>query len=321
MHNRFTITIHDDNGVKQFNLHQVVKKVVKYSIGGLFVFFLAGAALIIFLNSQLNDIQVKKDHVENAYAELQSRNQELRESISRTETRLSKKKEELDVVTDRLNSIETLIGLAPDDNTPLTERVDIAKLTSEQMALLLQYIPSGSPVEYKGITSKFGYRMHPTLARKEFHRGSDMRAEMKTPVYATANGVIEYAGMHKSSGYGNLVIVDHNYGFKTLFGHLNKVVVKSGTYVKKGDLIAYSGNSGMSNGPHLHYEVRYIQQALNPFWFIKWNVENYRQIFEKEKKVPWQSLITVITNDRKLQVARQTTTPPSSPKVLLSRAK
>ncbi|MDX1296046.1 MAG: M23 family metallopeptidase, partial [Sulfurimonadaceae bacterium] len=308
-------------GVKQFNLHQVIKKVVLYGIVGLLSFFIIGAVFIVFLNASLSDIQVKKDNVEAAYTELRQRNADLRNSITITEERLNEKKNELDVVTDRLNNIETLIGLTPTEKKSLAERAEIAQLTSEQMAALFKYIPSGSPIEYKGITSKFGYRTHPTLNRREFHRGSDMRAAMNTPVYATADGVIEYGAYHKSSGYGNLVILDHNYGFKTLYGHLKKVVVKSGVYVKKGDLIAYTGNSGMSSGPHLHYEIRFIQRALNPFWFIKWDIENYRQIFEKEKQVPWQSLITAITIDNNLRVAKPTTVQPSSQKVLLSRAK
>jgi hypothetical protein len=69
-------------------------------------------------------------------------------------------------------------------------------------------------------------------------------------------------------------------------------VIKSGAFVKKGDLIAYTGNTGMSNGPHLHYEVRFLHKVVNPFLFIKWSVENYNDIFQKETKVPWQSLIT-----------------------------
>lgn len=164
------------------------------------------------------------------------------------------------------------------------------------MATLLQFIPNGSPIEYSGITSKFGFRIHPTLDRREFHRGSDMKAEMNTPVYATADGMVEFAGMHKKSGYGNLIILQHNYGFKTYFGHLNKVVIKSGHFIRKGELIAYTGNTGMSNGPHLHYEVRFTSRAINPFWFIKWDIKNYSEIFEKEQTIPWQSLIAATAN-------------------------
>jgi murein DD-endopeptidase MepM/ murein hydrolase activator NlpD len=135
---------------------------------------------------------------------------------------------------------------------------------------------------------------------------------MRTPIYATADGIVEWAGYHKQSGYGKLIILQHNYGFKTYFGHLNKIVVKSGKFVKKGDLIAYSGNSGMSNGPHLHYEVRYMSRAVNPYWFVKWDIKNYKEIFEKEKRIPWQSLVTAITQIRMLKQIKE---PQSSQKV------
>jgi len=190
----------------------------------------------------------------------------------------------------------------------LAQRVDFTKLTSENIATILQFIPNGSPIEYKGITSKYGWRIHPTLHKREFHPGIDMKAKMRTKVYATADGVIEYAGNHRRSGYGKLIIVDNNYGFKTYFGHLYKIKVKAGEYVKKGQFIALTGNSGLSNGPHLHYEVRFIQRPLNPYYFIKWDINNFNKIFKKEKRVPWQSLITMITN---IKVKKQ-------PKALLS---
>ena len=296
MDNHFTVTINDDNGVRQFNLHHFVKRAILYAVVFLGIVALFAVGTILYLNHSVDLIEKKRLEMEIAYANLKLKNSELDQSMKDTELALDAKKQELLEVSDSLSEIETLIGLSPSAEVPLKDRVSLTKLNSEHMASLLQFVPNGSPIDYKGITSKYGYRIHPTLERKEFHRGSDMRAKMKTEVYATADGVVEYAGLHKKSGYGRLVILQHNYGFKTYFGHLNKVVIKSGEFVKKGDLIAYTGNSGMSNGPHLHYEVRFISRALNPFWFLKWNVQNYKEIFEKEKKVPWQSLITAMSN-------------------------
>ncbi len=312
MNNRFTITIHDLNGVRQFNLHTIIKKIVLYIAISIFLLFLIGTLLIIVLDNAVDDIAEKKKALEE-------HNIQLRESIAATESNLVAKQEELLIVNDKLEDIERLIGLAPDEEQALTDRADIAKMTSAQRAALLKFIPNGSPVEYKGVTSKYGYRTHPTLQRREFHRGTDLRAEMRTNIYATADGVIEFADYHKASGYGRLIIIDHNYGFRTYYGHLNKIKVKSGQFVKKGELVGLSGNSGMSNGPHLHYEVRFTQRALNPFWFVKWDIENYSEIFEKENQVPWQSLIAAITRDQQLE--KQAATPPSSQKVLLSRAR
>ena len=272
MNDHFTITIHDDNGVKQFNLHQIVKKAIFYAGIFLGIVVLIAVGTILYLNHSVDAIDIKRKKTQMAYDALKHKNLNLNVSIKKTQEALTKKKQELDEVSDSLLEIETLIGLAPVADTSLQDRVNLTKLNSQHIATLLKFIPNGSPVKYKGITSKFGYRIHPTLKRKEFHRGSDMKARMKTAVYATADGIVEYAGNHKRSGFGNLVILQHNYGFRTYFGHLNKIVIKSGAFVKKGDLIAYTGNSGMSNGPHLHYEIRFIGRAVNPFWFIKWNV-------------------------------------------------
>ncbi len=317
MDNHFTITIHDDHGVKQLNLHKVIKKILLYSALFIIGIFVVGGGIIVYLDLEVDSISVKKVELEANLDALNSKNEELIASILDKQQHLDDKKDELLVVSDKLNDIEELIGLSHPETSSLTQRVDIAKLSSAQMNLIMQHIPNGSPIEYKGITSRFGYREHPTLNRREFHRGSDMKAKMNTPIYAPSDAIVEFAGPHKSSGYGKLIILDHNYGFKTLYGHLSKVAIKSGTFVAKGDLVGYTGNSGMSNGPHLHYEVRFVQRALNPFWFIKWTYANYNQIFEKEKKVPWLSLITAITAHQQPGA----TTLPSLPKVQLSMVK
>ncbi len=292
MDKHFTITIHDDNGVKQFNLHKFVKKAFLYA--GLFLVTLGLIAVmtIFYLDYSVDTMQHKKELIEHANKNLKEQNELFEETMKATRYSLLVKKKELNELSDSLAEIETLIGLKPIGDESLRERVSIAKLNSSQRATLLQLIPSGSPVEYRGITSKFGYRIHPISLKREFHRGLDMKAKSNTPVHATADGIVEWSGYHKRSGFGNLVILEHMYGFKSYYGHLNKVVVKSGQFVKKGDLIAYSGNTGLSNGPHLHYEVRFIHRVLDPFCFINWTQQNYNEIFQKEKKVPWQSLVT-----------------------------
>ena len=113
-------------------------------------------------------------------------------------------------------------------------------------------------------------------------------------MYATANGVVEQSSFN-AHGYGFTVMLLHNFGFKTMYAHLkNKAVVKVGQFVKKGDLIGYSGNTGLSTGPHLHYEVRFVQTVLNPNYFLKLNRQNINEFFNEERRVPWDSLIKLI---------------------------
>ncbi len=318
MDDHFTITIHDDNGIKQLNFHQFVKNVIFYTLVFFGIVAVIAVGTILYLDKEVSNIESKRLEVKEAYNNLKNKNSNLKKEIEKTNVALIAKKNELNSVSDSLSEIEVLIGLNPIESSSLQERVDSAKQSSQHRATLLQLIPSGSPINYKGITSKFGYRIHPTLKRKEFHRGLDMRAKMNTPVYAPADGIVEWAGFHKSSGFGNLVILQHSYGFRTNFGHLNKIVVKSRQFVKKGTLIAYTGNSGLSSGPHLHYEIRFLYKAINPYYFVKWNMKNYSEIFEKEKKIPWQSLIAATAQ---IKVQRPTQTLPSSQKVVQSKGR
>jgi len=277
-----TITVEDVKGVKEFTFHKRVKHFALYTAAAVILLLIGSAYTVFYLTKELGSIEAKKSILEaqNVVLEKTIQNKEL----------------ELTQLDERLASIEELIGMDVRDDVPLGERVNVAQLTSKERSLIFDIIPNGSPIEYHGITSKFGYRTHPTLGKKEFHNGSDMKAKLFTEVYATANGVVEYAGYHRESGYGRLIIIDNGYGFKTYFAHLGKINVKHGQVVQKGDLIGLTGNSGLSNGPHLHYEIRFMQRALNPFWFIKWTMGNYEEIFKKEKHVPWKPLLELIAS-------------------------
>jgi len=318
MDKQFTITINDDDGLNQYNLHQLAKKILLYILLSLGIISLLAVGTILYLNSAVDNIEEKRIETQESYNKLKNKNIELAINIDNAQKNLDVKKKELSEVSDSLSEIETLIGLSPVADMSLQERVNLTKVNSEHVAALMQFVPSGSPIKFSGITSKFGFRQHPKLHKRAFHRGLDMRAHMNTPVRATADSIVEWAGFHKKSGFGRLIILQHNYGFRTYFGHLNKIVIKSSQFVKKGDLIGYTGNSGMSNGPHLHYEVRFISRSVNPYWFIKWNIKNYKEIFEKEKKIPWQSLITATAQ---IKVLNPTQTLPSSRLALRSKGR
>jgi len=309
MNKHFTVTIHDDNGVKQINLHKFVKKAILYGFSFILLLAFIAVATILYLDSSVDKVEEKKSVMIEAYEKLKEQNSALNAKIDTTKNLLVNKKKELEELGDSLSEMEIRLGLQPsDEDISIQERFDLSKLTFDQRLALMQLVPNGSPIKYNGITSKYGYRIHPTLHKREFHRGVDLKAALNTAVYAPADGIVEYAGLHKKSGYGRLVILNHAYGFKTLYGHLNKVVVKSKHFVQKGELIAYTGNSGLSNGPHLHYEVHYMYDTLNPYWFIKWTLDNYNEIFQKEKKIPWQSLVAATSN---LKVLKPTQTLPS----------
>ena len=133
----------------------------------------------------------------------------------------------------------------------------------------LSRIPLGPPI-WGRITSRFGYRRNPFTGRYEFHNGVDIRAPWGTPVRATAEGKVVYAGWR--AGYGKTVIIKHAYGFKTLYAHLSKIKVKPGKWVKSGQVIGYVGSTGKSTGPHVHYEVWRYSKRENPvkYMYVRW---------------------------------------------------
>ncbi len=122
------------------------------------------------------------------------------------------------------------------------------------------------PIIYKKISSPFGLRVHPITGKSKIHTGVDLKANIGTPVKASASGTVTKASYF--SGYGNYININHAGGLKTAYAHLSKILVKNGQYVKQGQIIAYSGNSGNSTGPHLHYEVMKNGRHINPLSFV-----------------------------------------------------
>lgn len=123
-------------------------------------------------------------------------------------------------------------------------------------------IPSRMPVEGPALTSGFGMRTHPVLGGRRAHKGVDLAMPVGTPVYATADGVVERASWFSS--YGLYVSLEHGGNIETRYGHMSRLNVAAGQQVKKGDIIGFVGSTGRSTGPHLHYEVRVAGAAVNP---------------------------------------------------------
>lgn len=157
---------------------------------------------------------------------------------------------------------------------------------------MLRSIPSIQPISNKDLTrlaSGFGMRMHPIYKIMKMHTGLDFTADIGTEIYAAGDGVVEKTGT--MSGYGQIVIIDHGFGYKTRYAHCSAFNVKEGQKVKRGDVIAYVGNTGASVGPHLHYEVRKDGEAVNPvnYFFNDLSPSEYEQIIEIASR-PTQSM-------------------------------
>ncbi len=148
---------------------------------------------------------------------------------------------------------------------------------------LYDAIPAIRPTDGP-IGDRFGMRYHPILKIRRMHNGIDFLVNTGTPVYATGDGVVKFAG--RKGGLGRTIIIDHGFGYTTVYGHLHRLKVRRGQKVKRGDLIALSGNSGrLTTGPHLHYEVRHNGIALNPRNFMLDDIKlfDYLSIIKKKE--------------------------------------
>lgn len=142
---------------------------------------------------------------------------------------------------------------------------DIRDYLSQQRDLYMA-TPKGWPVR-GNITSPYGKRTHPQTGEEDFHAGLDISANPGNPVTATADGIVSFAGWN--GGSGNLVVMEHGFGFSTFYAHNKMLAVRVGQRVKKGDIISYVGSTGNSTGPHLHYEVWKNGSPVNPKTFIE----------------------------------------------------
>jgi murein DD-endopeptidase MepM/ murein hydrolase activator NlpD len=137
---------------------------------------------------------------------------------------------------------------------------------------LFEHIPSIKPVSGSYSIVGFGMRVHPVLGIRRMHEGLDLIVDVGTNVYAAADGTVRYAG-RTQGGYGTVIEVAHGFGYSTLYAHLSRVHVRPGQHVKRGELVARSGRSGLVSGPHLHYEVKYRGRKVNPVDYFFDDVE------------------------------------------------
>jgi murein DD-endopeptidase MepM/ murein hydrolase activator NlpD len=171
-----------------------------------------------------------------------------------------------DLVNSIINSLNSLGHYISAQKKSYNEIDNLLK-NKEQ---LLVSTPAIQPVSNKDLTrvaSGFGYRIDPIYKTVKLHAGLDFAAPQGTPIYATANGTVTVAG-NTGNGYGNHVVINHGYGYETLYGHMVKVKARVGQQVKRGEVIGYVGSTGKSTGPHCHYEVHKNGQKIDPVYFF-----------------------------------------------------
>ncbi|SEH92040.1 Peptidase family M23 [Rheinheimera pacifica] len=301
MKDRIIISVSTINGTRHFNVSKLFKRNAVIAMWAMLFGLIITAAVIDYLLRTVDKSQHQRTALTEQAASLRAEIDALNHSKQQLELELSAKQDEMQLVTSRVGEIELALGLEQQYPQNLENRLDTASVNSAARQAMLQLVPNGSPLEFRRRSSRFGVREHPIIGKQQHHKGVDLSASRGTPIYAPADGVVEVVLSNKH-GYGNLLKIRHAFGFSTLYAHLDSFKVKSGHFVHKGELIATSGNTGLSTAPHLHYEVHFLDRALNPQSFMDWDATNFDLVFEKERSIKWDSLVSMLETKASTQL-------------------
>ena len=258
MKNFFIVTITDVKGIKSFRLNEKIKKIFSIIGVSVSVYFVISIIGILFLGAS---------YLRNSTILSQNRELKTFKENYELEQKLEKERDSKKVDINHLN--------------------EVSKVKKER---ILHMIPNSFPLDPSTrITSEFGSRVHPIAGVVKDHKGLDFGAGLDTDLFSTADGIVSFAG--QQNGYGNVVIIDHSFGFQSFYAHLNSYSVHTRQFVKKGQVVAKSGNTGNSTGPHLHYEIRFYGTQLDPINFVKWDAEHFDYLFKNERSIEWESFL------------------------------
>lgn len=237
---------------------------------------------INYANEMLSALQERDDNVYRVILGADPVDADVRQAgfggAKRYKEILNENVEQEDLIISNYKKIDQLKKQMYIQTKSFDEVMNMAK-DNELLLASLPAIPPVSKEDLKRLSSGFGYRIDPILKIKKPHRGVDFSIPKGSPVYATGDGTISLVNS-SYTGFGKRVEIDHGFGYKTRYAHLNEYIVKKGQKVKRGELIAYSGNTGKSTAPHLHYEVHVNRTATDPvhYFYLDIDPEEYKEV-------------------------------------------
>lgn len=307
LHKTLMITIADNNGQKQFTITKFTKKLITYGSIVFFIIIISGYFILSYIIHKLDSINLQKQDALSQYMQVHKQNELLRDDIS-------SKVDELRIVNEKISDLESVVTIKNSANmTDLKQSLNLDSITSFQKATMLQIIPNGNPIqsfeEIKKTTHIATRKEASTLNTIGFYnvgnasnKGYDYYTKIKTPVRASADGLVEFTRKNYQKGYGNIVRLVHVLGFSSSYTHLSSINVKVGQFVTKGQIIGYTTPSS-SKAISLYYEVRFLSQGVDTGSFIRWGEDNFNAIFisEQNSMIDFSSLIWTLKDIAKLR--------------------
>ena len=248
------------------------------------------------LKENYNQVNDKVKSLQQQMASLEKRDNEVYRSIfeanplpDSARAKLIEQQKEIDKIKD-MGDFELGKDIASQLNN-ISARVLFQFKSYDNIALLIKNqdvklasIPAIQPVSNKQlghIASGFGMRIDPVYGTPKMHKGLDFTAPQGTPIYATGNGIVTTAN-GSNGGFGNHVVINHGYGYESLYGHMVRIKVHQGQRIKRGEVIGWVGSTGKSTGPHCHYEVHINGQEVDPvyFFYSDLNAEQYDRLLK-----------------------------------------
>ena len=289
MRSDWNITVMDYRGARQFRLTAASRQSIKLGLASSLVAISLVLTGLISQTISNKELQQQMAELQEFNLGLERRNRFLLAEQSDLVATIEQRSHRLASLESDILHLESLLTVDSDAAMPLEYRVSNAYDDLFEKQLMLRNIPRLSPVPFNAITSSYGVRRHPLKGSTGMHHGVDLRADMRTPVIATADGIVVRADRY-SNGIGKMVEIQHAYGFSTIYGHLDGFTVEVGDIVQQGDVIANSGNTGLSTAPHLHYEVHYLNERIDPQPFLQWQLRQFDSLITRQQDVPWESL-------------------------------
>lgn len=237
---------------------------------------------MLVLRSGYETLQKQMDEMNASLAQLETRDNDIYRAVFEAEPlpdsiRVGKDYSASSTDISVFSRVDELIAVMTDNVDILKQRIkvqassyDTLQKLVETKERMLSSIPAIQPVSNKTlnrVASGFGYRIDPIYKTPKMHTGIDFTAATGTPIYATGDGTVRESG-YDNGGYGNHVVINHGYGYQSLYGHMKKTKVRVGDRVKRGEVIGWVGSTGKSTGPHLHYEVIKNRNKIDPIHFF-----------------------------------------------------